>query len=145
MRATGREAFTIIEILVVITIILMLAGALFVAGTAVTRKMCFQAAEAEMQMVLAALDDYYDDYNAYPARNVPSSGRTGGLIAALQESGGGWRYGCQFREAADMYWIDPWGTEFSYSLSGGKPYLKSNGPDTATGTVDSAVDDITAR
>ena len=62
-------AFTLIELLAVITIIGILAGLTLGAAGAVRRHGATSTAKAEVAALQAACDRYYADYNAYPTTN----------------------------------------------------------------------------
>ena len=65
----SRAAFTLIELLAVITIIGILAGLTLGAAGAVRRHGATSTAKAEVAALQAACDRYYADYNAYPTTN----------------------------------------------------------------------------
>jgi len=72
-----QSAFTLIELLAVITIIGILAGLTLGAAGAVRRHGAASTAKAEVAALQAACDRYYADYNLYPTTNSmpdPSSG-----------------------------------------------------------------------
>jgi len=65
----SRAAFTLIEILAVITIIGILAGLTLGAAGAVRRHGATSTAKAQVAALQAACDRYYADYNLYPTTN----------------------------------------------------------------------------
>jgi len=73
-----QSAFTLIELMVVITIIGILAGLTLGAAGAVRRHGATSTAKAEVAALQAACDRYYADYNSYPTTTNsmpdPSSG-----------------------------------------------------------------------
>jgi len=73
----SRAAFTLIELLAVITIIGILAGLTLGAAGAARRHGATSTAKAEVAALQAACDRYFADYNSYPTTNSmpdPSSG-----------------------------------------------------------------------
>ena len=130
-----RRGFTIIEMLAVMAIIAMLAAALGVAVWKMHEKMALNAIRAEMTSVLGALDNYVDAYGGYPERDIPTTGRTWGLVSALYGY-----FNCNFTVDGGMYWIDPWQQEVVYRLESSAPVLKSSWPDQEAGTNDDIVE-----
>jgi prepilin-type N-terminal cleavage/methylation domain-containing protein len=65
----SRAAFTLVELLAVITIIGILAGLTLGAAGAVRRHGANSTAKAEVAALQSACDRYYADYNAYPTTN----------------------------------------------------------------------------
>ena len=69
MTERSRAAFTLIELLAVITIIGILAGLTLGAAGAVRRHGATSTAKAEVAALQAACERYYADYNSYPTTN----------------------------------------------------------------------------
>ncbi|HEX4124341.1 MAG TPA: prepilin-type N-terminal cleavage/methylation domain-containing protein [Tepidisphaeraceae bacterium] len=67
-----RSAFTLVELLVVIGIILILLGLLFPAISAVRREAAASATRQEMGRLQIAINAYYIDFHAYPGP-IPES------------------------------------------------------------------------
>lgn len=63
---TSQRAFTIIELLIVITIILVLAGLILATSGYVQTKAKRSRAEAEIAAITAALENYRADNGTYP-------------------------------------------------------------------------------
>ena len=61
------EAFTVVELLVVMTIILVLAGLVLATSSYVHKKGATSRAEAEIAAMSAALENYKADNGVYPA------------------------------------------------------------------------------
>ena len=61
-----RAAFTLLELMIVISIICILAGFLFAAGAMAQRAAKVQRSTAVVQILAAASDTYYAQYRDYP-------------------------------------------------------------------------------
>lgn len=61
-----NQAFTLVELLVVIVIILILAGLVIQVSGAIQRKAYRERARTEMQAMASALENYKIDYGTYP-------------------------------------------------------------------------------
>jgi prepilin-type N-terminal cleavage/methylation domain-containing protein len=133
----SRAAFTLIELLAVITVIGILAGLTLGAAGAVRRHGATSTAKAEVAALQAACDRYYADNNLYPSNssNNPSLSFTptatvyttagqalftnllgsANLTAAPTRK----RY---FEPKPTMvsgnYFIDPWGYAYGYNSDG---------------------------
>jgi prepilin-type N-terminal cleavage/methylation domain-containing protein len=70
---SGRGGFTLVELLVVISIIGILAGFTLAVLGAATRSHKISTARGEMAIIQAALDAYHAKYNAYPPSNQNST------------------------------------------------------------------------
>ena len=129
-------AFTLIELLAVITIIGILAGLTLGAAGAVRRHGATSTAKAEVAALQAACDRYYADNNSYPTTNSmpdpsssgnPTQYTTAGqalftnLVGStnLSTAPTSKRY---FEPKPAMvntngYFIDPWGYAYGYNCS----------------------------
>ena len=73
----SRRAFTIVELLVVMAIILVLAGLILATSSYVQNKGARSRAEAEIAAMSAALENYKADNGVYPSdtsRRRPDAG-----------------------------------------------------------------------
>jgi len=68
-----RSAFTLIEILVVISIILLLMGLLIPVIGGALRSARLKAAQANMDLMMTALLNYKMEYNEFPPSNIPTA------------------------------------------------------------------------
>ena len=84
-KRSGRAAFTLIELMAVITIIVILAG-LVVGGLGyVTEKQASSKAKLQIALISKALEEYKNDMGQYPPTpNLPAKGGTAtSLYSAL--------------------------------------------------------------
>jgi len=157
-----QSAFTLIELLAVITIIGILAGLTLGAAGAVRRHGAASTAKAEVAALQAACDRYYADCNAYPTTNSmpdPSSSsdvnpsptsKYGTAGKALFNSLFGTnqynlppstkRYFepkpamVSSATIADPHFIDPWGYAYGYNSDGtSAPLIWSTAGQTTSG------------
>ena len=151
----SRAAFTLIEILAVITIIGILAGLTLGAAGAVRRHGATSTAKAEVAALQAACDRYYADNNAYPIGTASPTTVTEPAKATVLFSN---LVGSDKLSAAPTtkryfepkpamvetnkppnspnYFIDPWGYAYGYNSDGtNAPLIWSTaGQTTAGGT-----------
>lgn len=62
----GQSGFTLVEVVVVITTVLILAGALLGLGRYLTIRSTVQLCQSQIGVVATALELYYDDYGQFP-------------------------------------------------------------------------------
>ena len=76
----GRRGFTLIELLVVMGIMLVLAGMLL-GGIAAARKYVKRAStRAEIDRMMIALTEYFNEFSAYPPGGMDTSGNDDGNL-----------------------------------------------------------------
>jgi prepilin-type N-terminal cleavage/methylation domain-containing protein len=145
-KNSSHDAFTLIELLAVITIIGILAGLTLGAAGAVRRHGATSTAKAEVAALQAACDRYFADNNLYPSNTSidPSKSFTptvytnaGQILFAnlvgsdkLSSAPTSKRY---FEPKPSMvytnanvstnYFIDPWGYAYGYNSDGTNPPL----------------------
>jgi prepilin-type N-terminal cleavage/methylation domain-containing protein len=143
-----QYAFTLIELLAVITIIGILAGLTLGAAGAVRRHGATSTAKAEVAALQAACDRYYADYNLYPSNTAvdpltktnPSTYTNAGqtlfnnLVGSDKlsvapktkryfEPKPSMVYTNATANASTNYFIDPWGYAYGYNSNGTNPPL----------------------
>ncbi len=134
-----QKGFTLLELLVVITILVILTVAV---GTVALRYLGRSKADAallQMSQIEAGLDLYKLDMGRYPTTEE-------GLSALVDAPGGAARWrGPYVRKKSTL--IDPWGAEFRYTVPGQNlEYdLLSLGADGVEGGDDEAADIVSAR
>jgi prepilin-type N-terminal cleavage/methylation domain-containing protein len=147
-----QSAFTLIELLAVITIIGILAGLTLGAAGAVRRHGANSTAKAEVAALQAACDRYYADNTTYPIGTASPTTFTApagatalftNLIgsATLSIAPTSKRYfepkpAMVYTNASPNYFIDPWGYAYGYNSDGtNAPLIWSTaGQTTAGGT-----------
>ena len=129
----SHDAFTLIELLAVITIIGILAGLTLGAAGAVRRHGATSTAKAEVAALQAACDRYFADNNAYPVgtadpgTNTPAGATT--LFTSLLGSENltiaptSKRYfepkpAMVYTNVSPNFFIDPWGNAYGYNSDG---------------------------
>lgn len=153
----SSAAFTLVELLAVITIIGILAGLTLGAAGAVRRHGATSTAKAEVAALQAACDRYFADNNLYPSNisvNPASSVNPSGYTPAgqalftnligsanLSVAPTSKRYlepkpAMVFTNTSPNYFIDPWGYAYGYNSDGtNAPLIWSTaGQTTAGGT-----------
>ena len=86
-RATARAAFTLVELLVVISIIVLLLGLLLPAILWAQRDAYITATEADMHALSIGLAQYHADFNMYPNSSIVD-GSTGAYNGAIPQGAG---------------------------------------------------------
>ena len=151
-----QSAFTLIELLAVITIIGILAGLTLGAAGAVRRHGASSTAKAEVAALQAACDRYYADYNSYPVNTnvspsssfAPTAYTTAGQVLFTNLFGGN-QYNVapsakryfepkpsmvNSTNTANPYLIDPWGYAYGYNSDGtNAPLIWSTAGQTTSG------------
>jgi prepilin-type N-terminal cleavage/methylation domain-containing protein len=156
-KSSSYDAFTLVELLAVITIIGILAGLTLGAAGAVRRHGATSTAKAEVAALQAACDRYFADNNLYPSNtsvNPASSVAPGGYNAAgqalftnlvgsatLSAAPTTKRYlepksAMVYTNGTPNYFVDPWGYAYGYNSDGtNAPLIWSTaGQTTAGGT-----------
>jgi prepilin-type N-terminal cleavage/methylation domain-containing protein len=152
----SRAAFTLIELLAVITIIGILAGLTLGAAGAVRRHGATSTAKAEVAALQAACDRYFADYNLYPSntsvdpltKTNPST-YTGAGQTLFTNLFGTNQYNrppstkryfepkpamVSSPTSANPWFIDPWGYAYGYNSDGtNAPLIWSTAGQTTSG------------
>jgi prepilin-type N-terminal cleavage/methylation domain-containing protein len=146
-----QSAFTLIELLAVITIIGILAGLTLGAAGAVRRHGATSTAKAEVAALQAACDRYYADYSAYPLGTADPT-KTSipvGATALFTNLFGTNQYNrppstkryfepkpamVSSPTNANPWFIDPWGYAYGYNSDGtNAPLIWSTAGQTTSG------------
>ena len=72
-RANASSAFTLIELLIVISIIAVLAALLFPAFSYVEKRSIIQVAQSERDQIETAIGNYHSKYGFYPPGNAATT------------------------------------------------------------------------
>jgi general secretion pathway protein G len=116
---------TLIEIMVVITLLGLIAAAVGVAAMNMLEKGQMDTARTQAMEIAKALDTYKVMYGRYPSNSE-------GLNALVSPPGG--------KSIMERIPKDPWGGEYIFTIPGvknpGKFDIRSNGPDRSEGGGD---------
>ena len=112
-----NRGMTLIEIIVVITILALLTAAVAVAVIPALDQAKVDIAKQDISTVQGALKTYYVKKGGYPD--------TGTGLKGLVDS-----------KILDKMPMDPWGKEYVYINEGGKPVITSYGKDSSPGGTD---------
>lgn len=126
--AQEQRGMTLIEIMVVITVLAMMATAISVSVVRLMGRARSGSAKGDISTLSTALDVYYADQGEYPAQGV-------GLSALIEKGSDNQCFikGCKLKK-------DPWKEDFIYRYPGTKNPegfdVCSKGPDKQEGTED---------
>ncbi|MBJ7390761.1 MAG: type II secretion system protein GspG, partial [Chthoniobacterales bacterium] len=122
LLAPASEAFTLIELLIVITIIGILAGLTLSTLGYVNKKAARSRAEAEVAALSAAIESYKLDYGSYPTN--ANTNKSPSLFSELTGQGPVNTNKVYFEPTPQITtnmtagpFIDPWGTTYNYNPS----------------------------
>lgn len=116
-----RSGQTLIEVLVVITLIAMIAAAVAISAVGVSKESRITTAKTGLKTLETALDAYFAQTGRYPTSQE-------GLGLLLE------------RRIVKEPPIDPWGTPYCYALVDGVPIVTSLGADGLPGGEADAAD-----
>lgn len=133
MRRHGsRSGFTLLELLIVMSLVAILAGVIVPATGSMIRSQGRRATVEEMQLLSEAVQEYYRDTRRFPSTPLD----------LLSNAAPGWS-GPYLRGTVDDPWsgqsgyvIDGFGNAYTFSTSGFELTATSDGPDRANGTPD---------
>jgi general secretion pathway protein G len=137
-RRHGQAGMTLIEIMVVLTLIGLLTAVLAANFFGMAENQKAKIAETQMETIKARVDAFKLEYGRYPST---SEGLNSLVTPPPKKSG---RSPAPFLDNADLL-TDPWGNQLAYfqpGRSGGKFEIVSLGADGASGG-DGADSDIT--
>ena len=108
---TGRGAFTLVELLLVLTILAILAGIVLPKMSGRTQQAKVARAQTEIATFSTALGAFEVDTGGYP------KGRNG-LLALVQRPGNAQNWHGPYLENATTVPVDPWGNAYIYECPG---------------------------
>ena len=123
-------AFTLVELLTVVAIIALLIGLVVGISSFASRKSAVSRAQADMEKIKIALEDFRAVYGRYPTNTVAtqSPNLTGQLWVKPQKEGRrpflafpGWN---DTNMAYQV--VDPWGRDYRYIHRPSAPYADNN-------------------
>jgi len=126
--------FTLLELLIVITIIAILSGLVLSAAGYVQKKGARSRAEAEIAAVGAALESYKADNGDYP-----NGSNSLVLITNLMPSSGKVYFEFKSKSTNSSGWLDPFGENYYYIYTNGSPNNGTNNFDLWSTAGNSAV------
>lgn len=127
-RPKTPRGFTMMELLVVISIIVVLAGLTLGGMNYVNQKQAREKAKVQIGLLQMALEEYKSDNGEFPrGRNRTGENGTGELIKELAPTGSKKVYLPELIEeqAGGQGWllggeiVDPWGNEYRYRVDHG--------------------------
>ena len=138
-RTFRSEAFTLIELLLVMAIIAILASLVLSTAGYVQKKGARSRTESEIAAVSAALESYKADNGDYPSNSVSNNPMC--LLTNLMPSSGKVYFEFKPKATNSAGWIDPFGTNYNYIYTNGSPNNGTNNYDlwsTAGGSASNA-------
>lgn len=120
--------FTLIEILIVISIIAILASLVLSAAGFVQKKGARNRAEAEIAAIGAALESYKADNGDYPSNSISTNNTN--LVTALMPTNGSkvyFEFKTKFLTNGNI--LDPFGNNYNYLYTNGSPNNGTNNYD----------------
>ena len=132
----SRGGFTLIELLAVIAVIAVVAGMIIGGAAAAARKADVARAEADIQLIAEALDEYRLEHGEYLDTGIEDNMASGQDFDVLT------------RYVPDVRLRDPWDNPYRYTRMSAFSYvIRSWGPggDLESSEEDRMLDDITNR
>jgi general secretion pathway protein G len=126
LRVHGRNAFTLLEVMLVLVIIAAIAGIAVYNIGGIQNKAFRMTAQNQIKTFKSALEQYKLYIGSYPAS-----------LDALHEQPNDLADPSKYtRILKDAIPADPWGKKYEYKLNGAEYELRSIGPDGQSGTDD---------
>ncbi|MDR4505714.1 MAG: type II secretion system protein GspG [Candidatus Scalindua sp.] len=139
---TGKNGFTLTELLVVISIILVITASVLTVVPRLSKNTQIKATRTMIDRLEMAIEHYYSDNRSYPSGDIAN------LKSLLQPSGTALRQYIELHDdtvSGDTI-VDYWGNPLVYVSPGnqntGSYDLYSPGPDGISTTSGSDIDDI---
>lgn len=133
MPARRRHAFTLMEVLLVLAILVILGSLVAMSFTGVLGQSDKDAAKAQIGLFKTPLETFFLHVKQYPSTQS-------GLNALIQPPGDLPMPDKWHGPYMDTIPVDPWGQPYNYSFPGSRNPSKydvwSSGPDRASGTED---------
>ena len=133
MNRSKTQAFTLIEIMAVIVVLMVLLGLILSVASYVNRKIAAARTQSEIQILILAIENYKLDTGAYPTSSVARVGSTAVMTTAITLTNSALLYSqltspkvyLQFRPSQlgsnitlgsipSRAIMDPWGTPYNY-------------------------------
>lgn len=139
---TGKNGFTLTELLVVISIILVITASVLTVVPRLSKEIQVKSARTMIDRLEMAIDHYYSDNRSYPSGDIEN------LKSLLQPSNTTLKQYIELNddETSGDTIIDVWGNSLIYISPGNQNTvsydLYSTGPDGTSTTSGSDIDDI---
>jgi general secretion pathway protein G len=112
VRRDGQAGFTLVEMLVVITIIGLIMALVGPRVLGYLGESKTKTARIQIESLSAAMDLYFLDNGRYPSANE-------GLVALVQKPAGANGWNGPYLKSSNLP-LDPWGHAYSYKIPGAK-------------------------
>lgn len=124
-RTTRKRGFTLVEMLLVVTIIGILATVVVVKFAGVSERARIAAARDSIASISSAIDVYEVDMGKYP----------GSLEDLVRNPGGATWHGPYIKGGMEAM-TDPWGMQYQYTKKENDYEIRSSGPDQQANSAD---------
>jgi general secretion pathway protein G len=165
IKKNKKQAFTLVELLVVLMVIGVLGGIIFSGATYLFGEQAVKQARTEIEILQLSLEEYKRDFGIFPTTEDIVDAEQCGLILLQSLSGSHDENGIKLSEGEyrksylpkdkfeiefpegeeDGFIVDPWGQPYQYNyprLDGHDGYLLfSKGPDKESQLIDEPVEE----